>query len=269
MNKYNQNIFQQFSANQRQIIKELFTKKYEINIINKTNIVNFQNNIFHSIMIGSYTEAVPYNIGLIISNKNFVKKILKKNYLQVAEGRLFECNEIHEALLYMKKIKAPLILRQENSQKNIKSEKVVNDWEFKDKYIKLAKYNENILVEKFHFGNNYRVFYTKNGYINILQRFNNAYYLQEDKLNESIVYKEINLRGLSFLKIIAEKIINSFPGVKYIAFDFICTEELVKLNKKNYIITEVYPSYGQNINFFMYKGRIKRRANKIVVDLLT
>lgn len=253
---------------QKLIFQEMSKRGIKIEQLPDTNLylANFGNH--QEIIIGSYTSATTYSNGLLISNKNFVRQILKDNYIPVGKGGLFSPEEKEKAPLFAKKIRFPVILRQANAQLLIKAvTDIKNSQEFKKAWEKLSIIGEGILVEEFFKGKSFRVFVTKDGFLNIIRK-NSSLLVSRDQVNETTFYENITDRLYSSIKKLAKRVINSFPGNLYIAFEFLSKNIQNPLTKDNYIVSEVYPSPGANLYFPMVKNNIKKMAVCVLVDLL-
>jgi hypothetical protein len=64
------------------------------------------------------------------------------------------------------------------------------------------------------------------------------------------------------------KVINCFPGWKFISFRLLCQNILRKLASSNCIITDVYPSWGDNINYNMTGEKDSKSASSVISDLM-
>lgn len=158
------------SPSQKIIFDEVKRRGYQLQQLRNTNVYYFETKGKVNFFIAGYTNAVPYNCGLIISNKSFVRELLKNNRLSIAKGKLFLPDETENALIYAKKMGFPIIIRQENSQLDIKSITPKNQAEFKKGFSKLSEYGEGILVEKIFKGEKYRIFITSGGQMNIVKQ---------------------------------------------------------------------------------------------------
>lgn len=304
---------------QRLLFNEVIKRNYKLKQLKNTNIYFFENKGKINFFIGGYNNLIPYNCGLIISNKSFVREILKNNRLPVAKGKLFLPNEIEDALFYAKKIQFPVIIKQENSQLDVESIIVRNQAEFKKGFVNLSEYGEGILVEKIFRGDKYRVFITLNGHMNIIKQIEPVItgdgkstlkqliraenirrinltnsYIHPIKINDQVITnnnleqilkngQKIRLKSVSNIengaiyenclpnniekiKIIAERVLQAFPKIKYLAFEII-SKNLEEMNKNDYIVTEVYISPGYNL-FFKLIGNHQINPAEEIINLL-
>ncbi len=257
------------SFSQKTLALELVKRNIDLKKLKSTNVYIARMKDHSEFIIGSYTGGIGFNHGLIFSNKNFVRQILVTNRIPVVQGRLFYPEEYKEALIYALKLRFPIFLRQENAQLVEKGGLAKNSVEFKKEFKRLSELGEGILIEKFFKGKTFRIFYTHDGYVNLLKR-NKAYDVsyKTSSLTEGKIYEEVTLFNYASVVKLAKKVLLSFPQIKYISFELICKDIKNDLDVGNYIVSEVYPSPGVNIQFVMVRKNQKKAASEAVADLL-
>lgn len=268
-------------TNNQHFLSYLKNKKAIIKKIRNTNLyqVTFKKN--SRLFIGGYSELISYNIGLIISNKNFTRQILTDNGLSIAEGSFFYPNELVKAYKYAKSIKFPVIIRQENAQKIYKAIIVKEDYEFKTSFNKLTKLNEVILIEKVFMGDSFRIIFTENGYLTVMtkQQTSNktlnfsSIYLNKDSIKSDQQYAQHSYKANGnfhhSIFNISRKVLDSFPGSKYVIYSMIAKDITKALSSTNHIVYELYPSFMPFLEEAMInKNNQEKSIKEIFVDLL-
>lgn len=118
--------------------------------------------------IGGYTPLVPHGLGMVFSNKYFVRELLKQSNISVVKGDVFQVTEKRTAVKYAKEI-MPVLLRTENSNNSVKAiTNISTVGEFLKGWSSLVEYQESLLVEEMFFGKNIRIFIDKNGFFQVL-----------------------------------------------------------------------------------------------------
>jgi cyanophycin synthetase len=164
------NDFVHASLAQKAILRELIDRNIKAGQLDGTDVYLAGDRKRPLFFSGSFTNAVPYNLGIIFSNKYYVSRILRNNKVPVAPGRVFGRYDKLEALSFARKLGFPVILRLEQASSKVRGAKINRAKDFTEAFIKLSQTREGILVEKYKGGESHRMFITKNGYYNVLKK---------------------------------------------------------------------------------------------------
>jgi D-alanine-D-alanine ligase-like ATP-grasp enzyme len=219
-----------------------------------------------------FSPLVPYTIGLILSNKSFVRVILSDAKIPVPVGKTFAPNESHEAMVYVQKLGFPVILKQENSQRNIRSVVANGDLTaFRAKFAGLGSFGECIIIERMVTGPVYRVFYEANGFMQVLHRTEGvvgpSYISAYDNdfprtVKTTTVYEDVTAEFTNAFRPLAKRVLNSFPPMKYISF------EVIKSKSNKWCVLEVFHSPNPHLGYTAVFGNKKRSVLNCIVGLL-
>src|SRR5579885_2873160 len=105
-----------FSPNKQLLLNSLLDHDFRLEEIDGTDVLLLNKNDHHSFLIGHFLPTLPYNWGLILSNKNFVLRILEKKKIVIPKGELCEPGNMKRAEKIAEEIGFPLAIRQENAQ---------------------------------------------------------------------------------------------------------------------------------------------------------
>lgn len=213
------------------------------------------------LFVGTYSPLVPYNIGLILSNKSFVKAILTDGHISVPEGKTFSPDSVQDAMVYVQMLGFPVVLKQENSQKNIHSiYPIINLAYFRTSFASLAKSAESIIVEKYCSGIIHHVYYDCDGYINILEVKEGISYIAMSELQKKNSRQhDVDMTDYyeKKMRTIAKKVLGVFPPMKYICFSIVNSSEVL----------EVYHSADRHMKFLAHKGKATRSILEYMATL--
>lgn len=220
------------------------------------------------LFIDSYTPLVPYNIGLVLSNKSFVRAVLSDAGVPVPEGKTFGQGDVHLAMVYAQELGFPLVLRQENSQKNIRSRYPVDDLQqLRKSYTDLALSEESIIVEKYLSGGVLQVYYDDAGFLNILEpRTGSAFAAVFSRAavtsryrQDLTVYADVTETYAKTIRPLAKKILSAFPPMPYICFSVV----------SDGTVLEVYHSPNKHLGSTARKGKAAIKVLDSIVSRLT
>lgn len=220
-----------------------------------------------ALFVGGYTPLVPYIIGLVLSNKSYVKQLLEQNGFEIPQGKTFSSSDIHSASQYIQTIQFPIILRQENSQLLISAKKNINTLQqFKKEFSDLTAYKESILIEEQLTGTHYKVFIHKEGWIHIVKNNKNSigFISSIEKVSDKQREFDVDVTTEYYEQIypIAKRILALFTPLICLSFDCI----LVEQPKQRLIVTEVYHSVSQHFPYNAKKGKQKKSITTIVSE---
>lgn len=88
------------------------------------------------------------------------------------------------------------------------------------------------------------------------------------RLNLGAFCNDITKQIYKPVKKIAQRIISSFPKIKYIGFKLLCNSYEICAEKNNFIINEVYLTPGPNIVYSLMKDKKILSAEKAITNLL-
>ena len=155
---------------QKAILRELENRNIKVSQLDGADVYLAGDRKRPLFFSGSFTNAVPYNLGIIFSNKYYVSQILSFNKVPVAPGRVFGQYDKLEALSFARKLGFPVILRLEQAKSKVRGEKINRAKDFTEAFNKLSQAREGILVERYKGGESHRMFITGNGYYNVLKK---------------------------------------------------------------------------------------------------
>lgn len=249
------------------LIEHLLQKGVLIRLIDHTNILMLSQNKITHLFAHGYTSLVPHNIGLVISNKSFVRKLLQHKKIDTTEGKTFSPNEKNTMIAYAEEVGFPVFLRQENSQLAIPSIANIQSFnELKNAINGLAQYAQSLIVEKHLFGTTLRVFYTENQEICVL-RSAASLFTHGKILNASEhEWDDDTLRYQSKLLPLAKKMLSCFSPMPYIVFEVVETKDSKQLSK--YTVTEVYHSAAMFYPYTAIKNDQKTQIKDCIYSLL-
>lgn len=123
------------------------------------------------VITGQRISTLTYNAHLICKKKQLTRDFLNDNNVKTPQGKIFNKDEVDEALEYAKGIKYPIVVKESegswgrNVYVNVKNE------EEAIKYIKkVSETKNNFLVEEFYKGTEYRVLATRNKLLGVINR---------------------------------------------------------------------------------------------------
>jgi hypothetical protein len=221
-----------------------------------------------ALFVSGYTPLVPYNIGLILSNKSFVKALLHEKKIPITRGKTFSPSDTHQATQYVLMLTFPVILRQENSQRNERARKnILNMQSFKKEFLDLAKLGESILVEEQKEGVHCKVFVRYDGWIQVLQEVESgalapisSFREADTLLMKQPIYRDATIEFQARLHPIAKKILSVFSPIKILSFDCVIGHG----SPGSLVVTEVYHSVSDHFAYDAVKGKQKVK----VIDLV-
>lgn len=264
------------------LVAELTKRNIKLHRVPGTTVLFLSDGETRHIMMGNYTSLVPYNVGLIISNKYFCREICKNAGVSVAEGEIFPSDRKTAALRFAKNIGYPIILRQENSQSDEKGcTDIKNDEAFSDGFERLASSHETILVEKMFQGISLQVFITSEGLINVLKHVSNGvvslitqgdYPRYEKKLftgqNAKNIYQDITNSVHPDMYKIGKKILKVFSPMPYICFEILVKSSAQSFTASSYVVTEIFHSPNRHLRYQASNGKQKQPVVEIVANML-
>lgn len=119
---------------------------------------------------GTDNPSLPSVTRQILGSKTETKYFLKKKKISVPEGKSFDVNQLKEIISYAENINGKIVIKPDRSDFGNHVYCKVEEREIKKIVNNIAKKYENLVVEKFIEGNEYRVFITKNGCFAVTQR---------------------------------------------------------------------------------------------------
>lgn len=269
--------------NLKELLDELSGKGVKLEQVPDTNILLAKKGKVNNIIIDSYTSLVPFNIGLAISNKNVCRHILQENKLPVAPGELFAPQEKNKAIRYARQLTYPVLIRQENSQRNEKAiPDIDSDEKFNTAYTSLSQLGENILVEKMFAGQKMRVFLSRSGFLHVLKKDNYASlstsFIAEEKENDQSwrqlestsknIYTDMTDDTHKSLLVVAKKILEAFPPMPYICFEIIAKNMHKPFLPGSYVIAEIYHSYALHLSYNARKATTEKKVSQMIAELM-
>ncbi len=175
--KVNSNTFFDFSIlsfNAGLLVKEMQRRKIKVQLIKGTQIIKASLKNHDELLYDIYSSIIPYPIGWLVNDKFYTKKFLELNNLPVVPGHFFRLEQIKKSLNYAKKIGFPVVLKPTNeSHGDFVYSRIDNEDELKEKIEKMQENrpaNGFFLIEKYFWGNEYRIFITKNKFLAIVWR---------------------------------------------------------------------------------------------------
>jgi hypothetical protein len=245
------------------ILEALQAKKYQIEEVAGTTITIIRKKQREQYFIQGYSPLVPYNLGLILSNKQIVKKILEDAKIPVVGG--ISCSP-HQPKRVVEDITSarlsyPLILRQENSQLDVPAEGPLTDEDqLLKSYQKLSQFNQQIMVEPYVVGEEVRVFFHRDGLINCLQPPRRATVSSVISLSDrSTQWTDVTATTEKQLRPIAKKLLSLFQPLPYVSFSAICTDH-------GPVVLEVYHAVTPHYGFVARKRKEQHRVLDLMVQ---
>jgi hypothetical protein len=224
-------------------------------------------------IIQSYLPTVPYNIGLILSNKNFVREILAEKKIAIPIGQLIAPNGSDEAATFVQNQGWPVVVRQENSQLNIAAITNIGDHNALQSAIRqLSRANESLLIEQYIAGEVFQVFITESGYCHILEEqrvtmsndsaisFSTAQTVTGKK-----VYQETVLSATLYRKmqVTASKVLAAFPPLAYLSLRLIVDRSA---RTPRLIVTDVYHTVTPHLRYAARRDQERKLVSSLVAD---
>jgi hypothetical protein len=211
--------------------------------------IYFGKNIFN--FIDMHTPATSYAYGILFLNKKNIYNILKQNNIKISQGTHGDKNY--------------RVCVTRNGYCNIlfrNNPKIIgNGWStFKELLIKenLRRINNpdlKIMPVKIDksalYKNNLRLSYVPKAKEKIILDWIN-------ELEEGATFVDVTVSENKVITVFAKKIIDIFPGLNYLSFDYYGNE----------IIGNVDLSLSPNVLFMMKKGASNRQAAEIIADLI-
>lgn len=249
--------------NMSPLLSALEKKKYQLSEVPGTNIVILKKKRVERYFIQGYSPLVPYNLGLILSNKQIVKNILLDAKIPTVRGISCPPDQPQRLLerIAAEKLSYPLMLRQENSQLDIPAEGPIDSEEHLLKsYQKLSQAHQQIMVEPFLGGTELRVFLSADGYVNVLEPQHatsvpNILNLGEESSER--LWKDVTQNADKSLKSLATKILAVFQPLPYVSFRLLLTAE-------GPVVLEVYHSVTPHLSF----SARKEKKSQPVIDIM-
>jgi D-alanine-D-alanine ligase-like ATP-grasp enzyme len=156
--------------NQRLLVKELKKRGVRISVTDKNiELLEASYKNHKEFLLDRDSSVTPYNVSVMSGDKYLTKKLLKKAGISVAEGELFNDTKIDDALIYAQKLRYPIVVKPNfGSHGNGIHTDIQNIFEAKKAVEDVQK--NPFIIEKQFFGNEYRVFITKEGKYAVLHR---------------------------------------------------------------------------------------------------
>lgn len=248
------------------LLQQLQNKGFNISEVANTNIFIVAKKKKEVYFVQGYTPLVPYNIGLILSNKQITKKILEDAKLPTVGGTISPAGQAQRFLgiLSDSGINYPVILRQENSQLDIPAEGPLDGQsQLLKSYNKLSAYHQQIMIEPYYSGEELRVFLSADGFLNILQRERGSGATAgiinlSTELSTKHGFQDVTSKYEKKLRKLAEKVLQLFSPLPYTSFRVILTAN-------GPLISEVYHSATPHYSFIA----VNKKTAKPVLEIMT
>jgi len=143
---------------------------------------------------GSDTTSLPAITKQILCSKTETKEFLNRNGLSVPVGRRFKVNEIEEITSFSKKITGHIVIKPDKSDFGKFVYCKIGKTKIKETVNKIAQKYENLVVEEFIEGQEYRVFITKSGFCAVCMKIP-ANILGDNKSSVKALIKKKNERN--------------------------------------------------------------------------
>ncbi len=254
----------------QQILDYALKNHFQVEEVVGTDIQVFTKNGKQRFVIGEYLPMVPYNIGLILGNRYFTQKVLQDAKLCIPQSAVFSSQDLSRAVAFAQKILFPISLKLENA--NAKGDELTTIYSLKqliEAFETLSKVEQNVLIEKQLQGNEYQVFLSDTGFIQVLEKVrtheNVISFVEAGKKvdfqTNSFAYMDVTGQASRQLKKIAKKVLLTFPGLKYVSFTMFAKDETCH----EYVIEEVRHLAEVHYEYLAQKGR----SHKPVLDIIT
>jgi cyanophycin synthetase len=166
--------------------------KYKYELINGKNIIIYKGNKRVSFSLASYGENRVWDYKMA-KNKEYTKKILKKNNIPILKSGTYNRNDLSRAVDFVKnKLKFPVVVKPiDQSGGSGISVNINSVGKLKESFKEAGKFSENIMIEKYYKGNDYRFLICRNKVLAVSQR-EPAYIIGNGKSNIGSLIKKRN-----------------------------------------------------------------------------
>ncbi len=241
------------------IVNELVNRGCVATYLPDTNVVIVSQQKKEVYFIDGYTPLVPYNLGLILSNKQIVKYILLDTHIPINDGIVCPPSNLHELRHSVAegKLAYPLFIRQENSQLTTKAiGPLENAQELEVAYLTLSQTKQLLMIESYQPGIELRVFVNAAGFFNILtrQHSNTEQLFVASQTGNATTQKLCDVTSQYLtpeLQKIAKKILKIFKPMPYASFRVIFAPKTTN----PYTVTEVFHSAKPHYAYSAHKGK--------------
>jgi hypothetical protein len=253
----------------RHILSELDKRYIRIQVIPDTNILLLEKGKQKKIIVGGYLPFLPYDLGLLLSNKFFAKQVLKRRRISTPEGKSFLSSQKREALAYAHSLGYPVVLKVENSETNLQSQVVRNDDTFLSSFQTLASTGFGIVAESHVSGSTFSVLIFSSGFISILEKksHDRISLLPEREIDKNMtgtIWFDVTEKRRAELLPLAKKVLASFGSPSFLRFTVKLQEDVLK----SYSVLEIYHGVSMHVQSFAWKGRQKLIVSELICDLL-
>lgn len=118
----------------------------------------------------SYTPLVPEAVGIILTNRQFVREICADAKISVPEWKKFNTTEISAAQTFAGSIGYPVVIRLTNARQPVGMIVAESEAVFRRRFNAQSRYARELLVERYVHGTDLRVFADTDDCISILGR---------------------------------------------------------------------------------------------------
>lgn len=251
-------------ANRRFLVKELISRHIVVDLIDREQLaIRAQHKGHIEFFLDLDSSIMPYSLSVLIGNKHLTKKILKEANLSVMEGNEFSFENLNDALAYGYNMDFPVVV------------KPVNGSEGKGVYVDLyntpelkyaiedlqrKKLTHNFLLEKQFFGEEHRVFLTKEGRFAIIHR-EPAFVIGDGihttrELAEIESHRRLNPRQNCLGEIIIDEVVEKFLSRQNKALS-----DIPKLNEK------VTLRFSSNLALGGFATDVTDHVHKSVIEI--
>lgn len=161
-------------SNQRLLVQELKKREVAVWVLDKQfELLEAEYKGHHEFILDRFTSKIPHTLTLVSRDKYVAKYLLKRNGLQVPEGKLFDKDQIDEAIEYGQSLGKPLIIKPnwgshgDHVYMNLDHEDLENAIHM---LLKDAGSEMPFFVERQFEGREHRIFITQNGDFAVVHR---------------------------------------------------------------------------------------------------
>jgi len=251
------------------LAKELLKLGAELTLLDGTEVISIRVKKKMSLWVGNYVPCVPYNIGMSLTNKNYIYKILAANKIPVTDAMFIYHGQpnIQKAIA---SLEYPVVLKQENTQLAVPAiTNIQSRSQLIDSIQEMSKFGQGMLIEKHISGNSYRVFYTQKGLFQVLKKgfagsmmVSSAHSALNFTEQESYFPEaDVHTSWLAFF----EQVLKAFTPMPYISFSLKCDSLAEPISRQSPVVLEVYHSANQH---FSQNLCVVKEKNVSVTDTL-
>ena len=137
-------------------------------VLNKYVLLEYggKRHLFHN----SDNTSLPAITKQIVCSKTETKELLRKRGINVPEGKRFNSSDSKKIFSYTKKINGKMVIKPDNTDYGKDVYSKIGKRESKEAIDRISEEHEELVVEKFNKGNEYRVLITKNGFCAVCMR---------------------------------------------------------------------------------------------------